>query len=149
MSHSKLGEFEIDWGLFTCAPGNPWVRVEREIWVVSDRLSLCVPMGMWCDGASVPNGLWSMLTLTPLMMLLYGTVHDFMYRKDCLITLDDEPVTPTRVQADVIFRGLVASTGESYLGDARRCYYAVRVAGGSSYHQRDTRFGWVGSVWGE
>jgi hypothetical protein len=108
------------------------LKLEKSLRVSSERLDIVVPANFVCDGASVPAAVWPMLDVDFMQLLAPGVAHDFMYRAGSRIMLDDVFIEPTRVQADVIFRGLVRECGGGWR-DAAKCYYGVRVGGSSSF----------------
>ena len=126
--------------------GRTYVKLYDPLVYDSDRLYLRVPR-IVSDGSSVPAPLWGVLVNeTPLSLLEVGVIHDYLYRipdedhGHPAIRLDGVWQSPTRVQADVIYKGIVEERG-SWM-DARSAYYALRVAGGPSWQQKPVE--WTG-----
>jgi hypothetical protein len=130
-----LSEYEIGEMRFQTWPGSSLLKLDEALLVRSERLEVLVPENFVCDGASVPAAIWPLLDVDYMQLLCPGIVHDFMYRTGSRVHLDGDYVAPTRVQADVIFRGLVRECGGDW-GDAAKCYYGVRVGGASSFMKK-------------
>ena len=128
---------DISLGVDLPGPGQPHtlIRASQAFRYHSSRLEFEVPAGFLCDGASVPAALWAVLSANWIDMLLAGICHDYLYRTNATIKLDGNSVTPTRVQADVIFRGIMEETGIGKV-DQAKAYYGVRVGGGSSFQKK-------------
>lgn len=93
-----------------------------------------IPAGFECDLASVPR--------VPIVFYLWGdrahreaVLHDYLYRKNCIIYLNDHPVTLVeKEEADWLFREAMIGQGVRYC-IYHPMYIAVRSFGGDSFHR--------------
>jgi hypothetical protein len=108
----------------------------EDLVVTSRGVTLVVPKGFACDGASTPRALWS-LGFDPMAFgFAPAFVHDRLYRNGGRITVRTESGDTTRVftevEADEFFLDLMTQCDVA--ADKRdAAFAAVRVAGHSSW----------------
>lgn len=66
-----------------------WVLTEDWYYQLNADTKILIPKGFEFDGASIPRPLWALLSPTGLLFLP-GLIHDFAYKYDLLIAVDDE-----------------------------------------------------------
>ncbi len=65
-----------------------WKVAEDWHHTLPDGTTIVVPAGFEFDGASIPKPLWALLSPVGLL-LIPGLIHDYAYRYDHLLALDD------------------------------------------------------------
>lgn len=109
------------------------VRVTRE----DTNESLVLPPGFLSDGSSVPGPLWGGLHGDPADLLLPGFAHDYAYRRDARWVGPGGVARPLdRYQADLVHIA-VCRRLRVRKSDQEKIFFALRVAGGFSYHRRN------------
>lgn len=63
-----------------------------------DPVTIVIPAGFEFDGASIPKPLWAVLSPVGLL-LIPGLIHDYGYRNDQLLRVDDNGISPYRQKA--------------------------------------------------
>ena len=81
------------------------------IWDDAERLYIRTTSNFVFDGASISNVLWPLLRCSWLDIAEEAGFHDYMFRVGAVIRLDGAWIEPTRLQADVIFRGILLARG--------------------------------------
>ena len=98
---------------------------------------LLLPAALLSDGSSVPGPLWGGLDADPADLLLPGFAHDYAYRKNARWRM---PGGGSRVinryEADLVHIG-VCRLLRVKKRDQAKIFYALRVAGGFAFRQRD------------
>ena len=102
-----------------------WELCERLIYWINDEIPVIVPKGFQTDFASVPR--------VPLAYLFCGdtcheaaTVHDYLYRKDCVPNLSKE-------EADLTFLRITREKGE---GIGRSMFFFVKHFANGSWKKK-------------
>lgn len=101
------------------------LTLKEDLRVVWRGRVLNIPAGFQCDGASVPQLLWS--TISPAIdprTLRGALAHDYLYR--------NAPAGWTRKDADELFYDLIREDGLSWWA-SQKAYWGVRLFGGSSW----------------
>ena len=87
--------------------------------------TVTIPGGFKCDGASVPQFLWSSVTPAVDPRTLRGAVtHDYLYRTT--------PEGWSRKEADELFYDLIREDGLGWWA-SQKAYWGVRLFGASSW----------------
>ena len=115
--------------------------IERPLVWEDTQFRLEVPLGFICDGASVPNLLWSVLDSTPLDLLLAGIGHDFPYRRDGEVwdLETGQRRLLSREEADELLIRICTYLDVSWF-DRQKIFYGIRVGGSGNFHQKSVNW---------
>lgn len=107
-----------------------WARPDKGIWFE-------VPTGFIFDGASVPNLLYPVLSATPLDLIIPGTCHDYLYRKDAKVieVPSGKLRSVDREEADDVLKDVCKYVGVDK-DDREKIFFGVRVGGWASFRKK-------------
>lgn len=102
-------------------PNGDIITLLEKLCVQWNDKNLVIPAGFQCDGASIPQFLWS--TISPAIdprTLRAAIVHDYLYRTT--------PPDWTRKEADELFYDFCREDGLSWLA-SQKAYWGIRIFG--------------------
>ena len=102
-------------------PAGDVITLLEDLFIKWNNKILIVPAGFQCDGASVPQFLWS--TISPAIdprTLQAAIAHDYLYR--------NTPENWTRKEADELFYDLCRKNGLSWWA-SQKAYWGIRLFG--------------------
>jgi hypothetical protein len=101
------------------------LRLKRKMVYEWRGVTITVPAGFECDGASVPRFLWDSVSPQIDPRTLAGSIaHDFIYRR--------HPAGWTRFDADEMFYDIIREDGLSWW-KSQKAYFGVRLFGGNAW----------------
>lgn len=123
--------------------GNPhgYIELFSELWYRDQKRLVIVKPGFVCDGASVPNLVWSFIDANAIDIMVAGILHDKLYRigAQMLDIRTGQLRDFDKSDADKVL-SKVAKLYGCDSGDARHIWAGVAAFGGSSWQRKDE--GW-------
>ena len=111
--------------------GDRWKLISPLIYVLENEETIYIPAGFYTDFASVPRGLWNILP--PIGR--YGraaVLHDYLYQRRLIWTVEGPARFCTRGEADSIFRQVMGDEGINVM-TRWMMYSALRTAGWAAW----------------